>query len=69
MATQPLKLRPWRAPNYANVDMPLGRRQDGFTQLPSFALSELAQEALDDLTEQWLNDVYRTAGKVSPWRK
>ena len=60
MATIMKKLKPWRAPNYAilaevehNAGMPV---------------SELPRSTLDEMAADWLDDLYRKAGKQSPWK-
>lgn len=62
-----LKLKPWQAPSYALVDSPPGGRQDGLKPLASVHVSELSPDALTQLAEQWLTDLYKKAGKTQNW--
>lgn len=66
-ATIEMKLKPWLSPNYAPLEMPPGKREDGVKELPSFHVSELPQEALDAQARQWLIDLYAKAKKPNPW--
>lgn len=67
MAMETVSLKPWTTPNFAQFDMPRGKRQEGFKELPSIAVSDLSQAALDDLARQWLAELYHKAGKRNDW--
>lgn len=67
MATFELKLRPWTTPNFATAEMPVGKRQDGARELPTIAVADLSEEALSDLAQQWLGELYDKAGKPRNW--
>ncbi len=69
MTTMQMKLKPWMAPNYAQLEMPPGEREDGVKELPSFHVKELSQEALDGHARAWLMDLYLKAAKPNPWLK
>jgi len=65
-ATMAFTMRPWLAPNFATVDMPAAPKQDGMRDLPTFHVSDLPVETLDQLAEQWRVDLYVKAGKPLP---
>jgi len=62
-----VRFRCWQVPNFANVDMPPGAKQDGVQPLPSVPVGDLDQSALDGLVAAWLGDIYSKAGKDCPW--
>jgi hypothetical protein len=62
-----MKLKPWQVPNFANIEMPPGRKEDGVQALPSIPIKELSIEALNGLATGWLLDLYEKAGKPNPW--
>lgn len=68
MASVELKLKPWTTPNFAQIEQPPGKRQDGFKELPSISVKDLSPQALSDLAEQWCNELYRRAGKAQNFR-
>lgn len=47
-------LRPWSAPNFAT--RPSGEGE-------GIPVAELSEEALEELAERWLQDLYRKAGR------
>ncbi len=68
MATIELELSPWRAPNFATVKEPPGKRQDGFKEVRSIPVAELSASALRQMAQEWLKDLYDKAGKEYDWR-
>lgn len=64
MPTIALKLRPWRAPNFANVEDGGGPRN---REVPSIPVKELPPESLNAMAQEWLEDLYAKAEKPSPW--
>lgn len=68
MTTIAMKLKHWTVPNFANIEMPPGLKQDGVKELPSIPIAELDAEALTSLAHQWLTDLYAKAGKAPNWR-
>lgn len=64
MASFEMKLRPWIVPNFATLEMPVGRREDGPRELPTIAVADLSEEALTELAQQWLDELYKKAGKA-----
>lgn len=67
MPTVELKLKPMLTPNYVQVDMPPGAKEDGVRELPSIAVKDLPEQALDAIVSQWLTDLYKKAGKPNAW--
>jgi hypothetical protein len=62
-----MKLRPWMPPNFASLEQPIGKREDGIQPAVSIPLADLDQDALDGLVAEWFAAVYKKAGKPSPW--
>ena len=62
-----MKLAPWRAPDFAQLQAAPASREDGFKEFPTVSVRDLSQEALDALAGEWLGDLYTKAGKPSPW--
>lgn len=60
------KLKAWQTPNFATVDLPTRPKQDGIVALPSVAVKDIPQEALDSLAQQWIEELYAKAGKTPP---
>lgn len=57
-----VKLQPFRVPNFVLTEPPAGRREDGPIEvLPKYALSELDDETLDALCQQFRDDVFAKA--------
>jgi hypothetical protein len=67
MTTIAMKLRPWVPPNFASLEQPVGKRQDGIQPSVSIPLADLDQAALNGLVREWLQSVYHKAGKPNPW--
>jgi hypothetical protein len=61
-----IDLMPFGVPNYVLTIPKTGKREDGFSEAPKFALSELSAETLDALCKQFRADVFIKAGKVAP---
>lgn len=61
-----VKLKPFIVPNFVNIDMPPCKREDGFKELPSFPLSALSPEALEELCIAFRLAVFEKAGKRDP---
>lgn len=66
MATIPLVLRPFTVPNYVTVEMPPGRREEGLKPSPTFALTQLPPEVLDQLCNQFRMNVFDQAEQRDP---
>ncbi len=67
MAATEVKLKPWLTPNFATIEMPPRPKQEGISALPSIPVKELSPQALADLAEQWLTELYEKAGKPRNW--
>lgn len=67
MTTIGMKLKPWIPPNFAIMEQPPGRRQDGLKQLPCIAVADLPQDTIDGLVAEWLAALYAKAGKPNGW--
>lgn len=61
--THEVELQPFRVPGFVFTVSGPRKREDGFTEAPKYALSELDAETLDELCTQFRNDVFRKAGK------
>ena len=59
MATISKELKPWRAPNFAALA--------GGEYSAGVPVSELPRSTLNEMAADWLDDLYRKAGKQSPW--
>lgn len=61
------RLKTWQTPNFATVDLPPGRKEDGPKPLPTIAIADLGAEALDALAQAWLNELYTKATRINPF--
>ena len=61
-----LKLQPFQVPNYVITESNPRLKQDGFVESPSFHLSQLDEEILSELCDQFRKDVFANAEKVDP---
>lgn len=59
-------LRPFTVPNFVLATQAARPRQEGFTEAPKYALSELPAETLADLCDKFRADVFARAGKLDP---
>ena len=67
MATIPLVINPFPVPVHVTVRMPTTNRDDGTPkQSPTFALTQLPPEALDQLCDQFRANVFTQAGQRDP---
>lgn len=66
-ATIQMKLKPFQVPNYAVIEMPPRPKQEGVRELPPVPVADLAPDALRELAQQWLTELYRKAGKTPDW--
>ena len=60
MAAISKELRPWQTPNFASFADDLSK--------VTMSVSELPRSTLDEMAADWLDDLYRKAGKQSPWK-
>lgn len=61
-----IKLKPINTPNFVLSEPRPGKREDGPLEPPKFALSEIDEETLHLLCEQFRKDVFKKAGKTDP---
>jgi len=61
MIKNTVDLKPFRVPNYVIQEVPPGRRQDGFKEAPKYHLSELSDDVLAALCDQFRLDVMAKA--------
>ena len=61
MATINLKLQPFLVPTHVTVELPASKRQDGIKPAPTLALSELPDEVLEALINEFVEAVMATA--------
>lgn len=64
-----LDLRPFTVPNFVSVVSKPRPREEGMQEPPKFALSELSEEALNDLCNHFRREVFNKAEKVDRWTK
>ena len=65
-ATIEVKLKPFQVPNLVLTEAEPKPRQEGMTEAPKYALSELDSETLEALCEQFTKAVFEKAGKRRP---
>ena len=63
MSEVKVKLQPFRVPNYVLTAPKVGRRQDGMQELPKFHLSELDEETLNELCDEFRAGVLKKAAQ------
>ena len=56
-----VELQPFIVPNYVNQKTKCGKRQDGLTENPTYHLSELSDEVLHELCDQFRESVLAKA--------
>ena len=61
MASISLELQPFAVPTHVTVVMPAGKRQDGVKPAPTLALSDLSDEVLAALIEEFAANVMKAA--------
>ena len=59
-----IDLCPFIVPNFVRQKPPQKSRQEGFTESPPIALSELSIQTLEELCSQFREGVMRKAGKI-----
>lgn len=58
-----IELEPFRTPNYVLTKAKVGRRQDGFENVPKFHISELSDETLNELCDQFRKEIFEKKAK------
>ena len=56
-----IKLQPFRVPNYVLVEAKARKKQDGFSEPDTYHLSQLSDETLDKLCQQFKDNVFAKA--------
>jgi len=57
------ELQPFTTPNFVVGVRPPGKREEGFKELPKYALSELSDETLAALCDKFRAEVFEKARK------
>lgn len=66
MSNIKVELRPFSVPNFVIQVMAPGKRQDGFKEAPSYALSELDADTLSEMCDEFRAEIFKKAGKEDP---
>ena len=61
-----IELCPFQIPNFVRPVMPARPRQDGFQDLPGIPLSDLSDETLDAMCNEFKIGVFKKAGRPLP---
>lgn len=56
-----LKLKTPSVPNFILVEMPIGKKQDGFVEAPKLRVSDLSDTQLIEIAEEWKNELLKKA--------
>ncbi len=59
-----LKLKTPMTPNFIYIEMPPGQRQDGFKEGPSISISDLSNEQLEEIGNEWTRELIEKARAV-----
>lgn len=65
--TTTVNLKPWPVPDHATVELPPQPKQAGMQALPTIPLGELDPDALDNLAQEWLDNLYANVKRRSPF--
>lgn len=66
-ATTQIKLKPFAVPVDAVMELPARPKQDGLKMLPRIPLEDLEPDALDALAQTWLDNLYASVKRRSPF--
>ena len=61
-----VNLHPIETPNYVTAETSPGKRQDGFVERPRYKLSELSEQVLSQLCNEFRAEIFKKAGKDDP---
>lgn len=67
MASTKIDLQPFAVPTDAVVKLPARPKQDGILKLPRIPLESLDANALDDLAQTWLDNLYASVKRRPPF--
>lgn len=62
-----VRFRTLDVPRFAYLDVPPMPKQDGVQPLPRFPLADLAPEVIDALAARWLDNLYASVNRASPF--
>lgn len=63
-----VRFKPWIVPDYANLDVGVRPRQEGFKPSEGIPVGELDPEVLDALAQRWLDNLYASVKRRPPFR-
>jgi hypothetical protein len=63
MANFSMPINPFPVPTGVTLQLPTGKKQDGVQPLPTLMLSQLSEETLAELCEDFTKAVFAAAGK------
>ena len=61
MLNTKIKLVPFRVPSYVIIERPVRPRQDGYLEVPRFHISELDDDTLTQLCDEFKSNVFKKA--------
>lgn len=61
-----IELLGFATPNFVIQKTPARPRQEGITEAPKYALSEIPAEDLASLCDRFRSEIFRKAGKLDP---
>lgn len=65
--TMGMTFRAFTVPNFVSLSMPARPKQEGMHPLPSLAIQDLSPDALDALAARWLDNLYASCKRPSPF--
>jgi hypothetical protein len=68
IVTTKIGFRPFDVPAFAYMDVPAQPRQEGFSANPRLPLTELDDDVLDALAKRWLDNLFASVSRPSPFR-
>lgn len=63
MASIDLKLRPFSVPNFVLLEMPPGKCQEGFNEMPSIPIKDVPESVLLQMCEDFKAEILRKKHK------
>lgn len=63
------KLKTPSVPSFIFMEMPVGRKQDGFTEAPKISIADLSNETLEEIASDWKFELLRTADRLRKNKK
>lgn len=65
-ATIEVKIKPFQVPDFVLAETEAKLKQEGMTEVPKYALSDLSVDTLEALCEKFTKSVFEKAGKGRP---